>query len=96
MSTDDHAALLPPMTSREREVLGLVTRGLSNKEIARRLHLSVSTVKCHVHSVLTKAGLQRRGQLASWEAADPAMARGSLFLQGLRADPDACSPARQQ
>jgi len=57
------------LTARENEVLALVTEGLSNKEIARRLHLSPSTVKCHVHNLLTKTGLLRRSQLCAWRAA---------------------------
>jgi DNA-binding NarL/FixJ family response regulator len=52
-----------PLTRRESEVLALVARGLSNKEIARALQLSVATVKRHVHSVLEKMKLQRRTQV---------------------------------
>lgn len=50
------------LTRREREVLGLVGQGLSNKEIARELDLSVATVKHHVHNLLDKMKLQRRAQ----------------------------------
>jgi len=50
------------LTRREGEVLTLIGRGLSNKEIARELELSLSTVKHHVHHVLTKLQLPRRAQ----------------------------------
>jgi two-component system nitrate/nitrite response regulator NarL len=50
------------LTRREGEVLELLGRGLSNKEIANDLCLSVATVKHHVHHVLEKLQLQRRAQ----------------------------------
>lgn len=52
-----------PLTRREYEVAQLVARALSNKEIARELGLSESTVKHHVHSILSKMGAATRGQL---------------------------------
>ena len=42
------------LTSREREVLALMTEGLNNKQIAERLVVSPSTAKSHVSSILTK------------------------------------------
>ena len=54
----------PHLTTRQLEVLKLLSRGLSNKEIAARLHISVAPVKNHVHHVLAKLGVQRRGQAA--------------------------------
>ena len=48
------------LTAREREVLELLDRGLSNKEIARELCIQVSTVKNHVHHILEKLGVGRR------------------------------------
>jgi DNA-binding NarL/FixJ family response regulator len=54
------------LTSREQEIAELVAQGLSNKLVARRLHIEVSTVKCHVHSILDKLKLQRRGNVALW------------------------------
>jgi DNA-binding NarL/FixJ family response regulator len=50
------------LTPREGEVLRLIRRGLSNKEIARELVLSVATVKHHVHNILGKLGVAGRGQ----------------------------------
>lgn len=51
-----------PLTRRESEVLELLGRGFSNKEIASELCLSVATVKHHVHHVLEKLQLERRAQ----------------------------------
>ncbi|HKB33271.1 MAG TPA: LuxR C-terminal-related transcriptional regulator [Candidatus Dormibacteraeota bacterium] len=51
---------------RELEVARLVAEGLTNKQVAARLHLSVRTVESHVRSALMKAGLVNRTQLATW------------------------------
>ena len=60
-----------PLTRREYEVAQLVARALSNKEIARTLALSESTVKHHVHSILSKMGAATRGQLMRAMREDP-------------------------
>jgi two-component system nitrate/nitrite response regulator NarL len=48
------------LTPREEEILDLVGQGLSNKEIAARLYIEVTTVKNHVHNILEKLGVSRR------------------------------------
>ena len=61
----DAAASQDPLTSREREISVLLDDGLSNKEIARRLHIEVATVKNHVHRILEKLHVSRRGEAAA-------------------------------
>jgi DNA-binding NarL/FixJ family response regulator len=51
---------LSPLTDRELEVLRLLEEGLSNREIASHLHLSLHTVKNHVHHILEKVGAASR------------------------------------
>ncbi|HEY9527300.1 MAG TPA: AAA family ATPase [Anaerolineales bacterium] len=54
------------LTSREREVAGLVSQGKSNREIAETLVLSERTVENHVGNILTKLGFDSRAQIAVW------------------------------
>ena len=61
------------LTRRERDVLRLLGRRLSNKEIARQLCLSPATVKNHVHSILTKLKVARRQEVPARLEADRAM-----------------------
>ncbi|HUO71297.1 MAG TPA: response regulator transcription factor [Solirubrobacteraceae bacterium] len=53
------------LTPREREVVTLIDRGLSNKQIARELQIELATVKNHVHSILDKLRVDRRGAAAA-------------------------------
>jgi DNA-binding NarL/FixJ family response regulator len=57
---------LDRLTHREREVMRLIARGYSYKEIASRLFLSVKTVETHVSAVLRKLQLSNRHQLTAW------------------------------
>lgn len=61
-ATGDDAA---PLTAREREIVALIDEGLSNKQIASRLCIQLSTVKNHVHHVLEKMDVARRGEAAA-------------------------------
>lgn len=53
------------LTQREGEIATLLDGGLSNKEIARRLRIEVATVKNHVHNILEKLHVRRRGEAAA-------------------------------
>jgi two-component system nitrate/nitrite response regulator NarL len=53
------------LTSRELQIAGLLERGLSNKEIAASLRIGLPTVKNHVHSILEKLQVTRRGEAAA-------------------------------
>ena len=54
------------LTNREQQVVALLGEGLSNKEIATRLHIAVHTVKSHVHNVLEKLALRSRLEVAAF------------------------------
>lgn len=54
------------LTTREHQVIDLLGEGLSNKEIAARLHIAVHTVKSHVHNVLEKLALHSRLEVAAF------------------------------
>jgi DNA-binding NarL/FixJ family response regulator len=55
-----------PLTDREEEVLAAVARGWTNAEIAERLFISLSTVKSHIASLMTKLGARNRVEVAMW------------------------------
>jgi two-component system, NarL family, nitrate/nitrite response regulator NarL len=58
----DPRTSLPALTMRESEILALAELGRSNKEIARQLAISTATVKNHIHNILQKLQVSRRGQ----------------------------------
>ena len=55
----------PALTARERQTAELITTGLSDKEIARRLNIGLGTTKSHVHNLLGKLNVQRRSQVVA-------------------------------
>jgi LuxR family maltose regulon positive regulatory protein len=57
--------MVEPLTDREIEVLELVAEGLTNREVAQRLVLSVSTVKVHTYNIYTKLDVHNRTQAVS-------------------------------
>jgi DNA-binding NarL/FixJ family response regulator len=69
----------PALSSREKQVLGLVVLGLTNSEIARKLHLTESTVKSHLSSSFTKLGARSRSE-ATALILDPTTGLGTGIL----------------
>lgn len=59
----------PALTRRELEVAALVQEGMTSRQIARALSLSVRTVEAHLHSAYAKTGTGTRVRLANWLAA---------------------------
>jgi len=57
---------IEPLTEREEQVLVTVARGRTNSEIADELHISLSTVKTHIASLMTKLAARNRVELAMW------------------------------
>ena len=70
LSRPDPAALAmlgdDRLTEREEEVLASVATGMTNAEIAEQLHLSLSTVKAHLATLMTKLGVRNRVELVIW------------------------------
>jgi len=63
-SREQPQATIGQLTAREIRVLRMIERGMSNKEIGYNLHIQLATVKNHVHNILVKLGVSRRGQAA--------------------------------
>ena len=80
--TDHERLVLAALTDRERQVMALVRRGLSNKQIARILSVADGTVKVHMHRIFDKLAIQNRTMLAT-------MATESA---GAAADREPCRP----
>ena len=57
---------IEPLTEREEEVLLTVARGCTNAEIASELHISLSTAKTHLASLMSKLGARNRVEIAIW------------------------------
>jgi DNA-binding NarL/FixJ family response regulator len=62
------------MTKREREVISLISDGLSNKEIGHRLHIATYTIKSHVHNIMEKLALHTRLEVANYSYTDGTLA----------------------
>ncbi len=66
------------LTPREKEVLELLSTGVSGRGISGRLHLSTSTVRRHVHSILRKLHLRNRVQAAMFVRSQQPRLRGNV------------------
>jgi DNA-binding NarL/FixJ family response regulator len=62
----DHRAWKGRLTPREAEVLELVAKGMTNKEIAREFVVEIATIKFHMSSVYSKLGLRNRVEATRW------------------------------
>ena len=61
------------MTKREREVVGLLGEGMSNKGIGQKMHISTYTVKSHIHNIMEKLALHTRLEIANFSYTDKAL-----------------------
>jgi DNA-binding CsgD family transcriptional regulator len=71
------------LTSREREVAGLVAQGKSNRAIADELIVGISTVEAHISHIFTKLGFSSRAQIAAW-AVEKGLAKASQDVKGTK------------
>ena len=58
------------MTKREREVIGLLSEGMSNREIGQKIRVSTYTVKSHIHNIMEKLALHTRLEIANYSYTD--------------------------
>ncbi len=65
MAGDDRGNAWQRLTPREREICRILAHGRSNEQIAAELGISVSTVQNHLHAILRKLRLQRRGEVTA-------------------------------
>jgi len=79
LAASRHGAATESLTAREVDIVKLIDQGCSNKQIASRLSIELSTVKNHVHNVLEKLGVQRRSEAAA-RLRQTASSTSPLFL----------------
>jgi DNA-binding CsgD family transcriptional regulator len=79
---------LAVLTARELEIAALVASGLTNKEIARKLSLTLATIKSHLHHILSKSGLPNRAAVAvaMVSQADPPTNASAIEPSALKAE----------
>jgi DNA-binding NarL/FixJ family response regulator len=63
------------MTKREREVIGLLGEGMSNKEIGQKIRISTYTVKSHIHNIMEKLALHTRLEIANYSYSSDTLKR---------------------
>jgi len=61
------------MTKREKEVIGLIGDGLSNKDIAKKMNISTFTVKSHIHNIMEKLTLHTRLEIANYSYSEKSL-----------------------
>jgi DNA-binding NarL/FixJ family response regulator len=81
----------PAFSHREKEVLGLLVTGLTNRQIADRLFLAESTVKSHLVATFAKLGVRSRTEAAAL-LLDPAEGLATIALPAADARPDRRQP----
>ncbi|MEU8706278.1 LuxR C-terminal-related transcriptional regulator [Streptomyces sp. NPDC048565] len=83
-----------PLSRRERDVAALVVEGLTNRQIAARIHVSVRTVETHIRHIRTTLGLRSRAHIAAWEAQQQAGAPAAPAAVSTSASPPAVALRR--
>ena len=78
-----HGSGDPKLTRRQREIAALISEGLSNKQIARRLSIQLATVKNHVHNILAKLGVRHRDEVATLVRSSMLMLLSAAATQSL-------------
>jgi DNA-binding CsgD family transcriptional regulator len=77
VTVHERLATLAALTDRERQVMALVCRGLSNKQIARILSIADGTVKVHLHRIFDKLAIHNRTMLATMATESAGATTGS-------------------
>jgi DNA-binding NarL/FixJ family response regulator len=68
------------LTKREKEVIALLSDGMSNKEIGQKMHISTYTVKSHIHNIMEKLALHSRLEIANYSYNDEALKKISKSI----------------